>query len=83
MKLQEKTIKVLDYERLNNSYYGNPCYYLFMETTEGDFLRGKTATNSAAGYSDFSYFKYQGTHLKIKFHYTKKGNLIIDYIERV
>ena len=80
MKMYEKQgCKVIYYKRKNNSYDGNPKYYVIFETMDGEEIAGITATNAACGYSVSNYFS--GKRLaNIKYHITKKGNVIFDYI---
>lgn len=66
------------YVRRNNSVYGNPCYWGEFTDEEGNRLCGKTASNAACAYS---FLNKKENPRKIKYHLTKKGNAIIDFIE--
>lgn len=78
MKQYEFTGKMLYYESLNCSYNGNPKYYGVFESDSGERLEGKTATDAACAYG----FKDRpDNQRKIKYHITRAGNVIIDYIE--
>lgn len=69
--------KLTKTKRRNNSFFGNPAWTLFLEY-DGEVIEAKTASNAACGYSVSNY--KIGDLLKIKGHYTKTGNFIIDYI---
>lgn len=61
--------------RLNNSRNGNPRYLIAF--TDG--IIGKTKTDAG-----FVYAIHNGMDLvKVKFHYTSKGNCIIDDVAEV
>ena len=83
MKKESKTIIVMDYEKKGYSIYGNPSYIIYMiDATTQEFLKGQTTSNSSAGYENWTTYQYKKTPLKIYYHYTKKGNLKIDRVER-
>lgn len=64
----------------STSYYGNPKYYVSFEDENGEYYRGETANNAACAYG------IGNNDLKesciITFHYTRMGNLIIDYVRK-
>ena len=71
-------LKLINYERLKNSIYGNPKYLCFFENENGEIIKGKTATNSSVAYCITGFlneFKVFSTH------FTNSGNLIIDYVK--
>lgn len=65
-------------DRLNNSINGNPRYLVSFETMHGEYIRGKTATDSMAGYSVRNW--EQLGRATVTTHTTKAGRVIIDYI---
>lgn len=65
-------------DRLNNSANGNPRYLVGFETMHGEYIRGKTATDSMAGYSVRNW--EQLGRATVRAHTTKAGRVIIDYI---
>lgn len=65
------------YESLKNSYYGNPRYYAHFSNDSGEELEGKTASNAACAYGFLNYITHPRT---VTYHYTRKGNVIIDNI---
>lgn len=77
MKRYTTNAKVLGTSYKNTSYYGNPSYYVSFVTDEGEILTGYTASNAACGYSCTN---YNGKKCRISYHTTRKGTLIIDYI---
>lgn len=69
--------KLVKYERRNNSVYGNPKYYGVFENENGEILEGVTATNASCAYS---FLNSIDQIREIKYHITRTGNNIIDYI---
>jgi len=66
------------YARLSASSYGNPRYFAHFTNERGEELEGKTASNAACAYG----FLNDITQLRsITYHYTRKGNVIIDYVQ--
>jgi hypothetical protein len=65
-------------DRLNNSANGNPRYFVGFETMHGEYIRGKTATDSMAGYSVRNW--EQSGRATVNTHTTKAGRVMIDYI---
>ena len=65
------------YERLNNSYYGNPRYMGVYENENGNYLIGTTASNASCAYS---FLNNQDGMKNIEYHETKTGNIVFDYI---
>ena len=75
------TVLVTDVSRKCTSSYGNPSYWVKVATTkDGRQFRGYTASNAQCGYivSDLV-----GKKCKIEYHYSQKGNLIINTMEEV
>ena len=69
-------------ERGKNSLYGNPSYYIYFTNSNGAFHKGKTASNSMAGYDAGSYWYVEsGSPIYLRYHYTKGGKCIIDEIK--
>lgn len=68
---------ILALERGKSSYYGNPSWRIAVEPREGGFRRiAKTAPNIA-----FSYFichSHIGEEFVLRYHFTKKGEMIIE-----
>ena len=77
MKKLQFTGKLISYERLENSEYGNPKYYGVFENENGDILKATTGTDCSCGYS---FLNNQNEVRTIDYHETKTGNYIIDYI---
>lgn len=78
MKKLEQQFKICNIERGNCSYYGNPSYWLWIEDEQGNLHRAKTASNASVAYSIGSH--WCDTFKTLKYHYTKNGNMIIDYL---
>lgn len=68
---------LVSYERRNNSVNGNPRYYGVFENSNGDILRGSTATDASCAYS---FLNKREKERELQYHVTKSGNIIIDYI---
>ena len=77
MKKLQFTGKLISYERMNNSEYGNPKYFGVFENENGDTLKATTATDSGCAYG---FLNNQHETRIIEYHETKTGNYIIDYI---
>ena len=75
----KESAKVLGISYKTTSYYGNPSYWVKFETTKGEILKGYTANNASCGYSISN---YEGKECVITYHYTRNGNLIIDYVSK-
>lgn len=65
-----------DYKRLYNSTCGNPCYWLQF-TNDTESICGRTATNASCAYGALNQIDNERI---VEYHYTRTGNLIIDYI---
>ena len=78
MRKKTFTGKLMEYERKNNSYYGNPKYSGTFENEDGETLRATTASNASCAYMFLNYPEKTRT---ILYHVTKAGNNIIEYIE--
>ena len=70
--------KLIDYKRINNSFYGNPAYYGYFESETGEKLSGKTKTDASCGYS---FLNKKDSPRELTYHVTRTGNVIIDYIK--
>lgn len=75
-KLFEAVVVVEKIERLNSSVNGNPAYFI---TT--NLLSGRTASDASCAYG--LGWHSVGRVYKARYHYTKKGNLIIDYFDEM
>ena len=78
MKTYKVNGRIIGTSYKSTSYYGNPKYRVSFEDEEGNYYRGETANNAACAYG-INNGKYTKS-ATIKFHYTRKGNLIVDYI---
>ena len=78
MKQLQQNFKIWNIERGNNSYYGNPSYFIWLEDQDGELHRAKTASNASVAYSVGSH--WCDTVKTLKYHYTQNGNMIIDYL---
>lgn len=76
MKKQKAQFLVKSITQKNNSYYGNPCYCLELEK-DGILYIAKTASNASVGYKVSR--QWIGEQVEVFFHFTKNGNMIIDY----
>lgn len=69
-------------EYKNTSCFGNPSYWIFFTDSDGNFHTGYTASNASAGYKASNYrYAPGGSKINLKYHFTKSGECIIDYIE--
>ena len=80
MRTQTFIGKLVEYEQLNASFYGNPRYEVTFENEKGELLKGKTASNSKAG---FVLLNDRFCTKSITYHQTHAGNIIIDNIRLV
>lgn len=78
MKKSIKQFEILSIKRGNNSYYGNPSYFVGLADAENNFYYAKTKSNAAIGYS-LPNFK-TGDTVNITYHFTANGNMILDQI---
>lgn len=78
------TVIVKSVERKGMSVCGNPTYWVEFEPkyklSEIRDRKGHTASDSQCSYSAPNFV---GKECKIEYHFTKKGNLIIDTMEEV
>lgn len=86
MKSKTMTIKINELRRGNNSYLGNPSWYVYFNRVFkinggvgllGRFI-GKTASNASCGY--MLDYHYENKIVDIEYHYTKTNKLIITRI---
>lgn len=77
MKHYTTPAKVAYITRKSYSYYGNPHYYVTMETPDGETITGKTAINGSIGYGLTNYRDKYGL---LRYHITRNGNTIFDAI---
>ena len=73
------TGKLINYERRNCSVYGNPRFYGEFENKDGEFFSGTTASDAQCGYG-YIFLNNIDSERTIKYHVTRTGNTIIDYI---
>ena len=66
------------YKRLNSSYCGNPAYYGEFINSDGETLKGRTASNAACAYGFLNQIEQPR---KITYHITRTGNVIFDYVD--
>lgn len=78
MKKYEFIGKIVNYERKNNSIYGNPKYTALFADDNLNILKATTASNAACAYK---FLNCPESMRKITYHITQKGNNVIDYIE--
>lgn len=78
MRTQTFIGKLVDYEQLNASFYGNPRYKVIFEAANGEVLKGNTASNAQAG---FVLLNDRNCTKSITYHQTRTGNIIIDRIK--
>lgn len=69
--------KLVDYERRNSSYEGNPKFYGVFKNAEGNILEATTATNASCAYA---FLNKKEEVREVEYHTTRTGNNIIDYI---
>lgn len=81
MKKINANLMVKEIKRGNNSYYGNPSYFVTVENENGETVTGRTASNAAIGY--FLSYSHEGKKLNFDYHYTANGNLIFDYAKAI
>lgn len=75
----KKTVKILGSEYLNCSCYGNPRKRIVWEDENGNVEFATTALNAMCGYLTYG----KGARFDITYHYTRKGNAVVDYAEEV
>lgn len=80
MKKFNLNCEVLSIERQRSSYEGNPCFKFELMTKDYVFF-AKTATNASCAYMvtlsmEHKIYNFVG-------HYTKNGNAIIDFINKI
>lgn len=75
MKKHSEILTVRGCEYAGCSYYGNPKKRLILEDAAGNVFTATTANNAMCGYLHFS----TGKKYSIEYHYTRVGNVVIDY----
>lgn len=80
MKTNTVKGRIISTRYKSTSYYGNPKYYVSFEDANGNYYTGETANNAACAYSVTNYDLRESCI--IDFHYTRLGNLIIDYVRK-
>lgn len=78
MKKMKFIGKLTNYKHLNCSVYGNPAFYGEFVNSEGETLKGRTASNAMCAYGFLNQKDYPR---EITYHITKAGNIIFDYID--
>jgi hypothetical protein len=81
MKKQKQEFTVVDCWGLNCSMYGNPKRGLTLLDNNGEYYTAKTATDASVAYLLGYYSK--GRKYSLTYHYTRNGNMIIDYGQAV
>jgi len=74
-----ENVKINGYVSVCTSKAGNVCKKVCFITENGRVNHAKTALNSSAGYDIINAYKLQ-KRVSIKYHITKKNNIIIDYV---
>ena len=78
------TVIVKSVERKGISVNGNPSYWVEFNPkyslSEIGFSKGYTASDAQCGYSASNFI---GKEVVIEYHFTRKGNLIIDTMKEV
>ena len=80
MKKETNTFEILSIKRGNNSYYGNPSYYLGLADNKNNIYYAKTASNAAVACRICD--AWTNTTKTLVYHFTKNGNMIVDYCEK-
>jgi len=80
MKKIKEVVEVIGTSYKSTSYYGNPSYWVTFTKSDGETLTGYTANNAACGYGCTN---FNGKKCEITYHYTRIGNIIIDYMAKV
>ena len=78
--LELANAKLVNYERRNNSIYGNPSWYVCFDNGTNSIM-GKTASNAQCGHIVTNF--RDGRACNVTYHITKGGNTIIDEIKEV
>ena len=78
--LELANAKLVNYERRNNSIYGNPSWYVCFDNGTNSIM-GKTASNAQCGYTVTNF--RDGRTCNVTYHITRAGNTIIDGITEV
>ena len=79
MKTLELTnVKLMSYERRNNSVNGGPSYHASLSNGSVE-ITGKTASDANCGYALENFT--DGRACNVTYHITKGGNVIIDKIK--
>ena len=68
-------------EYRNTSTMGNPSYWVYFTDSKGKFQRGHTGSNSSTGYTIKNYRNICGIVIYMKYHFTRNGSCIIDFIK--
>ena len=74
------TVLVTKVSRKCNSIYGNPSYWVEFALKDGREFRGYTASDAQCGYIASNLVDRK---CEIGYHYSSKGNLIIDTMQEV
>lgn len=77
---QERTIgRIISCRYKSTSRDGNPSYWVKFQDSEGSVSVGYTATDASCGYGCENFINRMA---EICHHTTKRGNIIIDYINK-
>lgn len=81
MTKQKRTVATITAtEYKNTSIYGNPSRWVWFTDAEGREYYGHTASDAACGYSVTNYLNKPA---EIVYHYTRRGTLIIEFINDI
>ena len=80
MKKQTKLFEILSVKRGNNSYYGNPSYYLGLADENNNIYYAKTASNAAISYEIGTH--WIGTRKAKRYHIKRTEQMIVEYHEK-
>ena len=73
-----ETITATEYK--NTSFYGNPSRWVWFTDDAGREYYGHTASDAACGYGVTNFLNKRA---EIVYHYTRKGTLIIEFINEI
>lgn len=77
--IKVEPVKMIYWEAKNCSPSGNPKARIIWETIDGEEIDGVTATDAACGWG-YRNYEHGKKLASVKYHYTKTGNIIFDYI---
>ena len=80
VKYQEFTGRMVSYDRLNNSYYGNPAFHAIFVNEAGEVLEGRTTPNASCAYG---FLNSERSPRKVRYHVTPSGTVRFDYVDPI